>query len=76
MKPLGKVKVDNRYIGQNHPCFIIAEIGSNHDGKLNQAKKLIDEAKGAGADCVKFQSFKASECMFRAHPVYERIKKM
>ncbi len=37
------------------PCFLIAEIGINHNGDLNLAKKLIDEAKNAGFDAVKFQ---------------------
>ena len=37
--------------------YIIAELGSNHNGNMDLAKKLIVEAKGAGADCVKFQSW-------------------
>ena len=41
--------------------FIIAEVGINHNGDLNIAKKMIDKAKEAGADCVKFQTFKATE---------------
>ncbi len=42
-------------------CFIIAEAGSNHNGDLNTAKKLIDIAKEAGADSVKFQFFSAEK---------------
>lgn len=42
-------------IGKDKPCFIIAEIGINHNGSTNIAKKLIDEAKNAGANAVKFQ---------------------
>ena len=42
-------------IGKDKPCFIIAEIGINHNGSINIAKKLIDEAKNAGANAVKFQ---------------------
>ena len=37
--------------------FVIAEIGVNHDGSLNKAIKMIDEAKKVGADAVKFQTF-------------------
>ena len=41
--------------------FIIAEVGINHNGDVDIAKKMIDEAKNAGADCVKFQTFKGEE---------------
>ena len=41
--------------------FIIAEVGINHNGDIDIAKKMVDEAKRAGADCVKFQTFKADE---------------
>ena len=40
-------------------CYIIAEIGVNHNGSMSLAKKLIDRAKSSGADAVKFQTFKA-----------------
>ena len=39
--------------------YIIAEVGVNHNGDLAQARKLVKAAKEAGADCVKFQTFKA-----------------
>lgn len=48
--------------------YIIAEAGVNHDGNINKAFKLIDEAKNAGADCVKFQTFKASEIATKNAP--------
>ena len=44
-----------RSIGTGHPVYIIAEIGINHNGSLEIAKKLIDEAVQAGCDAVKFQ---------------------
>ena len=46
---------DTMIIGNNKPCFIIAEGGINHQGDVNIAKKLIDMAKECGADCIKFQ---------------------
>lgn len=49
------VKIGNRFVGPGHPCFIVAEIGINHNGDVEIAKKLIDASKLAGADAVKFQ---------------------
>ena len=49
------VKVGNKFIGDNYPCFIIAEIGINHNGSVELAKKHIDLAVKAGCDAVKFQ---------------------
>ncbi len=46
---------ENRSIGEGEPVYIIAEIGINHNGSLEIAKKLIDEAAIAGCDAVKFQ---------------------
>jgi sialic acid synthase SpsE len=53
------IKIGNKLIGDQHPCFTIAEIGSNFDRSLAKAKRLIDLAIESGADAVKFQSFKA-----------------
>jgi len=50
-----RVKVGNRYIGEGEPVYIIAEIGINHNGSVELAKKLIDGAHFAGCDAVKFQ---------------------
>jgi len=49
------VKIGNKMVGDGKPCFIIAEIGINHNGDINIAKKLIDLAAFAGCDAVKFQ---------------------
>ena len=54
-----KIKIKNKLIGENEPCFIIAEAGVNHNGDFELAKKLIIQAKEVGADCIKFQTFKA-----------------
>lgn len=50
-----KIELDGTTIGYNEPCYIIAEIGINHNGDLSLAKKLIDVAFEAGANAVKFQ---------------------
>jgi len=49
------IKLGNDIIGTNQPCYIIAEIGINHNGKLELAKKLVDVAVEAGANAIKFQ---------------------
>jgi sialic acid synthase SpsE len=52
-----KIKIGNRYVGEGEPTYIIADIGSNFDGSLKQAKYLIDLAKDVGVNAAKFQSF-------------------
>lgn len=47
--------IGGKTIGEGKPVFVIAEIGINHNGSLENAKKLIDVAVGAGCDAVKFQ---------------------
>ncbi|MFA5974935.1 MAG: N-acetylneuraminate synthase family protein [Elusimicrobiota bacterium] len=66
--------IGKRSIGPGHPAFIIAEIGSNHDQKLDQAKKLIEAAAAAGADAVKFQLFKADALYPKDSPVHAILK--
>ena len=50
-----KVIIGNKTISDDSPCFIIAEIGINHNGSIDLAKRMIDEAVMAGCDAVKFQ---------------------
>lgn len=52
-------------VGENHPSYIIAEIGANFDGSLDKAKKLCDAALEAGANCAKFQSFISEKIVSR-----------
>ncbi len=53
------IRISGRRIGEGRPCFVIAEAGVNHNGEIKIAKRLIDAAKKAGADAVKFQTFSA-----------------
>ena len=55
--------------------IIVAEIGSNWEGKLSIAKKIISECKIAGADAVKFQMWRAKDLYSETHPEWSTIKK-
>ncbi|MGC2321577.1 MAG: N-acetylneuraminate synthase family protein [Terriglobales bacterium] len=52
---VGEVRLGKKALGDGHPCYIVAEIGINHNGDLDLAKRLISVAVGAGCDAVKFQ---------------------
>lgn len=58
---LKKINIENKVIGENEPCFIIGEIGSNHNRDKRTVKKLIDAAVEAGFDAVKFQIYDPEE---------------
>ena len=55
------VEIEGRKIGLENPCFIVGEIGINHNGDPQRAMKMIDAIADAGASCVKFQTFRAKE---------------
>ena len=52
--------IGNREVGENAPCFVIAEVGLAHDGSLGMAHAFIDAIAYSGADAVKFQTHIAS----------------
>lgn len=58
-----KIEIGNKLIGEEESCFIIAEVGVNHNGDAKLAMQLIDAAKDAGADAVKFQTFKTENLL-------------
>ncbi|WP_246504560.1 N-acetylneuraminate synthase family protein [Bradyrhizobium agreste] len=59
------VRIGNRLLGDGEPCYVIAEIGNNHNGDFERAIALVDAAVAAGADCAKFQMRKLDE-VYRA----------
>jgi N,N'-diacetyllegionaminate synthase len=56
---LKPIQIKDKIIGTDFPCFIVAEAGVNHNGKIDLAQKLVDIAVAAHADAVKFQTFMA-----------------
>lgn len=82
------VRIDGKGVGIGEPVYIIAEIGSNFDGDIDRAKKLVDLAEECGADAVKFQCFLADRIVSKerfagikmgfqakwAEPVYEAYR--
>jgi sialic acid synthase SpsE/sugar phosphate isomerase/epimerase len=59
------IRIHDRSIGDGQPCYIIAEVGNNHNGDFDRAIALVDAAVAAGADCAKFQMRKLDE-VYRA----------
>lgn len=62
------MRIDRESMSKNNKIFIIAEAGVNHNGSVSIAKKMIDAAAKAGADAVKFQTFRAEELATRRAP--------
>jgi sialic acid synthase SpsE len=56
---MNNIKTQFHSIGEHDPCYIIAEIGSNHNGNFDLACELMEKAADAGVNAVKFQTFKA-----------------
>lgn len=58
-----ELKIGSKFIGDGHPTYVVAEIGINHNGDLENAKKMIDAARHAGVDAVKFQKRTPELCV-------------
>lgn len=70
-----KIKIgENRYIGENEPVFIIAEMSANHLQKFDLAVKIIKEAAKAGADAIKLQTYTPDTITLDVDNEYFRIK--
>src|SRR5581483_2534101 len=61
-----KLNIANRLVGPGEPPYIVAEAGSNHNGDMRLCRQLVEEAKRAGADAIKFQSWTKRSLVSRA----------
>ncbi len=59
------IHLGGRRISADDPCYVIAEIGVNHNGDVDLAHRMVDAAKSAGADAVKFQTFRTNDLIRR-----------
>lgn len=69
------IKIGSKLVGEGHPTFIIAEAGINHQGDLDKAKEMVKIAAKAGADAVKFHSYKTERVFTKQAPKAEYMKK-
>lgn len=67
---MAKIRINDKIIGDGYPCYTIAEAGANHDGTVEKALKLVDAAKEARSDSVKFQTYKAAKLTTKSAPKY------
>jgi len=72
MSTKAEIKIGDRMVGDGHPVYVIAEIGINHNGSLEVAKKMIDGAVLSGCDAVKFQKRTPEVCVPKDQWAIER----
>ena len=64
------INIDNHLIGPGQPVYVIAEAGANHEGDIEAAERMVVEAAKAGAQCIKFQTYKAGKLVVHDAPKY------
>src|SRR5438128_11200045 len=69
------IKIGSNQIGDELPTFIVAEVGINHGGDVDTAKRLIAEAARCGADAVKFQTYITEKRVPRDSPIFDVLKR-
>ncbi len=71
-----EIRIANRPVSSEHPVYIIAEVGSNHNQDFEMAKSLIKAAAEAGVDAIKFQAFRANEHFSKHTPGVKYLREM
>ncbi len=71
---MNAIRIDDRVVGEGNPCFIVAEVGINHNGDLGLCHKLIDAAAEVGADAVKFQNYRTDDFIFDGSLTYTYVR--
>lgn len=66
--------IGNRKLGAGHPVFVIAEIGVNHEGRLDDCLEMVRQAAWAGADAIKLQTVDPDENYVKGHPSWELFR--
>jgi N-acetylneuraminate synthase len=69
-----RININNRYLGKGQSVYIIAEMSANHNQDFNQAVKIIESAKEAGADAIKLQTYRPDTITIDCDNDYFRIK--
>ncbi len=67
------IRIAGRQVGSGAPCYVIAEIGANHNRDLDIARELIDRSAEAGADAVKFQTYSGDRIYSRKTPRFKYL---
>ena len=70
-----QISIGKREVGADNPVFVIAEVGINHNGDMNEARRLIQAAIDSGADAVKLQSYITEKRVPVDSPIYDILKK-
>ena len=65
-----KIKINDKFIGEDCPAFVVVEAGCNHEGSLELAKKLVDGAVLGGADAIKFQHYEPKKLATKTVPYF------
>jgi len=68
------INIGHKTVGDGQPCFVVAEIGSNHNQDFDLARRTIDGAAKAGADAVKFQTFRADKHYSKHTPGFSYLQ--